>query len=108
VCWAASEEEALSIARERWPIAAIPGSLNSDLPLPKMFEDTAKLVRPEDIAGSVSCGPDPEPHIRQIREFAEAGFDHVFIHQIGDDQEGFFRFYELEVLPAVRDMSAAV
>ncbi|MCA1691669.1 MAG: TIGR03557 family F420-dependent LLM class oxidoreductase [Actinobacteria bacterium] len=29
----------------------------------------------------------------------EAGYDHVYVHQVGPDQEGFFRFYEREVMP---------
>jgi coenzyme F420-dependent glucose-6-phosphate dehydrogenase len=32
----------------------------------------------------------------------DAGYDHVYVHQIGEDQEGFFRFYREEVLPDVR------
>jgi coenzyme F420-dependent glucose-6-phosphate dehydrogenase len=30
---------------------------------------------------------------------AQAGLDHVYIHQIGPDQGGFLRFYEREILP---------
>jgi hypothetical protein len=48
------------------------------------------------------CGPDPQLHIDAIRTFIEAGFDHVYVHQVGPEQEGFFRFYEREVLPGVR------
>jgi hypothetical protein len=28
-----------------------------------------------------------------------AGYDHVWVHQVGPEQEGFFRFYEREVIP---------
>jgi hypothetical protein len=35
-----------------------------------------------------------------IKECEDAGFDHVFIHQIGPDPEGFFTFYESEILAA--------
>jgi len=37
--------------------------------------------------------------VEAIREYADAGYDHVCIHQVGPDQEGFIRFYEREVLP---------
>jgi coenzyme F420-dependent glucose-6-phosphate dehydrogenase len=47
-------------------------------------------------------GPDPDVHIENIRKFVDAGFDHVWVHQIGPDQEGFFDFYEKQVLPKVR------
>ena len=29
----------------------------------------------------------------------EAGFSHIYVHQIGPDQDGFFDFYEREILP---------
>jgi hypothetical protein len=45
------------------------------------------------------CGPDPDRHLEKIREYAKGGFDHVCIHQVGPDQEGFFRFYAREILP---------
>jgi hypothetical protein len=38
--------------------------------------------------------------VAKIREFADAGFDHVYVHQVGPDQGPFFSFYEREVLPA--------
>jgi coenzyme F420-dependent glucose-6-phosphate dehydrogenase len=53
------------------------------------------------LAEQIALGPDPERHLRQIRSFSEAGFDHVYVHQIGPDQEGFCRFYEREILPQV-------
>jgi coenzyme F420-dependent glucose-6-phosphate dehydrogenase len=57
------------------------------------------MVREEDIAEKIPCGPDPERHLTQIKAFMEAGFDHVYIHQVGPDQEGFFQFYERHILP---------
>ena len=47
-------------------------------------------------------GPDPERHLEGIKEFVDAGFDHIYIHQIGPDQDGFFDFYRKEILPACR------
>jgi coenzyme F420-dependent glucose-6-phosphate dehydrogenase len=47
----------------------------------------------------VVCGPDPNKHLDKIQEYADAGFDHVYIHQVGPDQEGFLQFYAQEILP---------
>ena len=80
---------------------AIKGELGQELPLPRHFEQAAQMLSPQDVAEGVPCGPDPEPHLDAIREYVDAGFDHVYVHQIGPDQEGFFRFYEREVLPKV-------
>lgn len=59
------------------------------------------MVTEDDIAQSVVCGPDAERHIARIRQYIKADYDHVYIHQIGPDQEGFFQFYQREVLPRV-------
>jgi coenzyme F420-dependent glucose-6-phosphate dehydrogenase len=99
VCWAESEAEALRTAREWWPNTTIPGELGVELPLPRHFEQAAELVSEDDVADSVTCGPDPERHIEAIREYIDAGYTHVYAHQVGPDQEGFLRFYEAEVLP---------
>jgi G6PDH family F420-dependent oxidoreductase len=100
VCWAADEASAKKTAREIWPIAGLGGELSQELPLPRHFEQAAKTVRAEDVVTSVPCGPDPEQHRAALRQYVDAGFTHVAIHQVGPDQDGFFRFYEREVLPS--------
>jgi coenzyme F420-dependent glucose-6-phosphate dehydrogenase len=102
VCWAEDEPVARRTAYEWWPTAALPGEVAQELPLPRHFEQAAKTVREQDVAEIVVCGPDPERHRRAIQAFVEAGIDHVYVHQVGPDQDGFFGFYEREVLPAFR------
>jgi coenzyme F420-dependent glucose-6-phosphate dehydrogenase len=99
VCWAADEDEALDIATEWWPNVDVPGELGQELPVPRHFEQAAENADRGRIADKVSCGPDPEKHLDGIRKFVDAGFDHICVHQIGPDQEGFFEFYERHVLP---------
>lgn len=99
VCWGEDEQRAAKLAHELWPTMGVPGELSQELRTPRHFEQAASKVTVDDVAGSIACGPDPERHVRAIREYAEAGYDEVYVHQIGPDQEGFFRFYEREVLP---------
>jgi coenzyme F420-dependent glucose-6-phosphate dehydrogenase len=99
VCWARDEREARRIAHEWWPNAAVPGALTQELALPKHFEQVAGVLGEDHVAEEIVCGPDPERHLEEIRKYEEAGFTHVYVHQVGPDQEGFFRFYEREVLP---------
>jgi G6PDH family F420-dependent oxidoreductase len=99
VCWAADEAAARKTAHRVWPNAAIAGPLSFELPLPAHFEAAAENVREEDVAEAVVCGPDPERHRAAIQEFLDAGYENVYVHQVGDDQEGFFDFYEREILP---------
>jgi coenzyme F420-dependent glucose-6-phosphate dehydrogenase len=42
-----------------------------------------------------------------IGRFTEAGFDHVYAHQIGPDQQGFMEFYAREILPRVSEPAGA-
>ena len=42
--------------------------------------------------------------MKAIREFVDAGYDHVYFHQAVPDQEGFLRFAERELLPALEDV----
>ena len=99
VCWAADEASARKTALELWPNSAIPGELGQELPQPAHFEQAAKLVTEDKVAESVVCGPDPEKHAQNLQTFIDAGFDHVYVHQVGPDQEGFIRFYQREILP---------
>lgn len=79
----------------------MPGDLKWELPLPKHFEEAARLVTEDTVAENVVCGPDPRVHLAKLNEFFAAGFDHVCVHQVGPDQEGFFRFYAREILPHI-------
>ena len=97
VCWAQSKEQAIETAYKVWPNAGLQGSLNQELRTVRDFEMAVKMVKKEDISKTVVCGPDPEPYVKQIQEYVDAGYDHVYIHQVGPDQAGFFKFFEREL-----------
>jgi G6PDH family F420-dependent oxidoreductase len=102
VCWAPSEEQAKQTALEWWPVAGLGGTLMQELALPSHFEAAAEPLDAGQVSETLAVGPDPDVHIENIRKFTAAGFDHLWIHQIGPDQDGFFDFYEKQVLPKVR------
>jgi G6PDH family F420-dependent oxidoreductase len=99
VCWARDEAEARKLAHELWATEHVPGEASRELPLPSHFEDLAELVTEERVADVVPCGPDPERHAAAIRQYLDAGFDEVYVSQIGPDQAGFFDFWQREVRP---------
>lgn len=101
VCWARTEAEARHTAREWWPLGLIPGAVIPELPLPEHYDALSAGFTDDDIPRAVVCGPDAQAHIAGIRRFVDAGFTHVYLHQVGPDQEGFFEFYRREVLPVV-------
>ncbi|HEX2034750.1 MAG TPA: TIGR03557 family F420-dependent LLM class oxidoreductase [Chloroflexota bacterium] len=99
VCWAPDEATAKRTAFEIWPNGGLKDPLNTELALPSHFQRAAAMVTEDDVAESIVCGPDPEKHRAKIQEFVDAGFDQVYVHQVGHDQEGFMRFYQREILP---------
>jgi G6PDH family F420-dependent oxidoreductase len=102
VCWAKSEKEARRTAKEWWPITAMPWPLLSELSIPSYFEEAAEAVTEQAVAEAIPCGPNPDRHIEAIRSCVRAGANHVYVHQIGKDQEGFFQFYQKAILPEFR------
>jgi hypothetical protein len=54
-------------------------------------------------ADSVPAGPDVEPYLETLREYADAGVDTLFVAQMGPDQKGFFDFWTREVAPRWSD-----
>ena len=104
VCWAGDESEARKTAAEVWPNAQVEGSLGWELPLPSHFREATSWVDESNIGDAIVCGPDPERHAEAIREYVDAGYDHVYFHQVGPDQEGFFNFWERELAPRLEDV----
>lgn len=99
VCWAASDEGGATTAREIWPNAALGGDLSYELPRPEHFEQATEWVTPDAIAETIPCGPDPERYLEDIKAYEDAGYTHIYFHQIGYDQEGFFRFWSEQLQP---------
>jgi G6PDH family F420-dependent oxidoreductase len=99
VCWGPDEAECVKLVHKLWPNEALGGELAQVLPMPAHYEAACEPITEEMIAEAVPCGPDPEKHAAAIREFADAGYDEVYVNQIGDDQEGFLKFLKDEVVP---------
>jgi len=102
VCVGPDEEKCRQTVHEIWPNAAIPGQLAQDLPTWTHFEQVAQLVTEDDVARSVPCGPDVDAVVQKIEKTVEAGYDHVYLHQIGPDQDALFELWRNELRDALR------
>jgi G6PDH family F420-dependent oxidoreductase len=85
-------ETARRIGRERAPNTAMGGSLSQDLALPRDFEAVAELVREDDVAQSLVLGPDVEAWRAKVGEYERAGFTHVCLHDVSEEQRDFIEF----------------
>jgi G6PDH family F420-dependent oxidoreductase len=110
VCWATDDESAVRTAHRLWATQGLPGELSQVLPSPRHFEQASALVTEDMTRESLAYGPDIERHVDAFRPFAEAGYDEVYISQIGAGEasshaDGFFRFYGEQILPRLREIA---
>ena len=90
VCWGPDEQECVKTVHRLWPNEGLGGELAQILPQPAHFEQACALVTEEMIAESVPCGPDVERIVAAFQAFADAGYDELYVQQIGDRQDEFF------------------
>ncbi|MBL1083883.1 LLM class F420-dependent oxidoreductase [Streptomyces actinomycinicus] len=99
VCYGADRDDCVRTVHKLWYNALLPGEMGQVLPSPRHFEQLHPLVTEDMVRDKVVCGDDVDQHVGTLRAFAEAGFDRVYVNQIGLDQQGFFDFYRTKVLP---------
>ncbi len=99
LAYAATEEEALAelMAKQRWSVAG--WKVMAELPNPVNFDAASSTVREDDLRESVAVGPDPAVHLAAIKEFADAGFDHIALLNGGPDPDAFFDFFADQLKP---------
>lgn len=102
VCWSPDEAEARRTVHRLWAHQAVPGEANQVLPSPAHFEQISAVVTEEMAVGTVGAvGSRVEDFVAAVRPYVEAGYDEVYLSQIGPEQDGWFDFYERELRPAL-------
>ena len=89
VCWNGDREAALDTVHRVWRTAGVPGQLSQDLPTPAHFDMAASIVKRDDLAESVILGEDEDRLMEEAGSAIKSGVDHLYFHQIGNDQEAF-------------------
>lgn len=102
VAYANTEEEGVEHAYRLWANSGLPGELAQVLPSPQHFEQASQLVTKEMTADSVVCGPDPERHVDAFAPYVDAGYDEVYVANMGPHYADMIRAYGEKVLPALR------
>jgi G6PDH family F420-dependent oxidoreductase len=110
VCWGTDADTAAHTAHQLWANESLPGELAQVLPSPKHFEQASELVTEQMTRDNFALGPDVDAHVEAFRPYLDAGYDEIYISQIGGarkgtEADGFFDFYRAEVLPRLRDLS---
>jgi probable non-F420 flavinoid oxidoreductase len=98
--YAPSEEQALATAYAQWRSNVFAPPLCWDLELPVHFDKAAQFVRPEDMRQGVLISSDPAWFVDRLSEYAELGFDGLYLHHVGVAQRDFIETFGEHVLPA--------
>jgi G6PDH family F420-dependent oxidoreductase len=101
VAWARSVDEARKLVVERWPTSGLSGELSQELRTPRLFEQAVSVLSDDQIVSSTPVGPDVAPFVEQIDKYRQAGFDELYLTQVGSDQAGFLTFCERELFGAL-------
>jgi G6PDH family F420-dependent oxidoreductase len=99
VCWGEDEDKAAQTAYELWGFEGVGGQTAQELPMPAHFKQLMDATSVEDTKKSIPCGPDPDKYVQAIQAYADAGYDEVYVGQMGPDQEGFLTFYRDQIAP---------
>jgi len=107
VSWAPDVDTAVKDVHRLWPNELLEGQLSQELSLPSWFQQASALVTEDMVRESPTPkGPDVAQHVSAISTYLDAGFDEVYVGQIGGRLDGFFKAYADDVLPAVKKLAA--
>ena len=101
--WAPDEDSALEIAFDQWRTNVFAPPLCWDLHTVEQFDIAAEHVSPEAVRDTVLVSADPGRHVEVLRELAALGFDEIYLHHVGREQERFIDAFGEHVLPELRD-----
>jgi G6PDH family F420-dependent oxidoreductase len=102
VAFAPSADEGWEHAHRLWANSGLPGELAQVLPTPEHFEQASELVTLESTRGSVVAGSDVSAHVEQVHQYRDAGYDELYVANMGPHHQGMIEFYGEHVLPAAR------
>ena len=102
LAYAPTDAEARDAAFAQWRQNTLPNSVMTDLAHPAQISAAASHVTPDDLDGAVRISSDPGQHVDWLRGDVERGFEALYLHEVGPDQERFVEVFGRDVLPRLR------
>ena len=102
LAWAPTEDEARRDAFAQWRQNALGSAVLADLAHPSQMAAAAEHVRPEDLESSVLISAELDEHVTRLRDEIDRGWDALYLHEVGPEQERFVEAFGREVLPRLR------
>jgi probable non-F420 flavinoid oxidoreductase len=103
--WAPDEGTAEAIAHDQWRSNIFPPPVCWDLETAELFDTVSEDVTVEQVKRSVHVSADLARHTAQLAEYAALGFDEIYLHHVGKEQDAFVDTFGAKVLPELRSAS---
>ncbi|MHA6513685.1 TIGR03885 family FMN-dependent LLM class oxidoreductase [Tessaracoccus sp. Z1128] len=100
--WAPTMEEAEQIAFDQWRSNVLGDPLSWDIATVEGFDAASKHVTLDSVRQVVRISDDLEQHATWIREYADLGFDDIYLHYVGQHQTAYLDAFGEYVLPNAR------
>ncbi|MBD5784996.1 TIGR03885 family FMN-dependent LLM class oxidoreductase [Cellulosimicrobium terreum] len=102
VAWGADDEAAFAVAHDQWRSNLLPPSVSWHLETPEQYDAVAGLVRPEEVRGTVLVEHDAQRLADRVADMVACGFDAVYLHHVGRQQDAFLDAAGAEIVPRLR------
>ena len=97
-----TDDAARAAAFAQWRQNTLPSSVMTELAHPSQISDAATHVTVDDLDAAIRISSDPARHLDWLRRDLERGFDALYLHEVGPNQERFIDVFGEEVLPNLR------
>jgi coenzyme F420-dependent glucose-6-phosphate dehydrogenase len=97
--WAPGDDEARQLAHRHWRPNIVPPAVAELLRMPAQFEAVTATLRPEDLEGHVLMSSDPDRYLQALEEYRAMGFEEIYLHNVGPNQQQFLDTFGRDVLP---------
>jgi G6PDH family F420-dependent oxidoreductase len=103
ICYDPDRSAAVTRAHTLFRWFGLGWKVNAELPGPPAFDSASAFVREDDVAENIPCGDDVDAVLQAAQAYADAGFTHLALVQIGGDhQQPFLDWTQRTLLPAWR------
>ena len=100
--WAKTDDEARRLAFEQWRTPSFSNEVLTELRTPREFDEVARYVRPSDLDRNIRISGDFAKHIEWLQADLDLGFEELFLHNVGANQEEFIDAFGENVLPKLK------
>jgi probable non-F420 flavinoid oxidoreductase len=105
--WAPTEQDAVAIAMDQWRTNVFAPPIPWDLPTAAHFDGVSAGVNEDQVRAAVNVSAHLQEHAEWLASYLELGFEELYLHFVGQDQEPFIGAFAEHVLPELRTATPA-